>query len=189
MTDHRRLRMLGFALAAAAAWAIAPGAATADDHRHERGDRYEHYDRDRGDRYGHLDHDRSDRYKHRDRWERKHRRSTPHRFDRKHDTRRHDRKHDARRHGDRYQHRGPHRGFARHDSHGWLPPRYARPRPHRFHRHARSAGSWPYYCRDHRHGFRHRSHFDDHLVRFHHLPHGQLPRLVAQIGFGWTFGY
>jgi len=158
MTRHRRLRMLGFALAATVAWAIAPGAATADDHRRQRGDRYEHRDHGEHDRY----------------------RPSSHRFDRKHHAHGHD---------GRYGHRGPRHGFVRYGSHRWVPPRYTGPRAHRFHRHARSAGSWPYYCRDHRHGFRHRSHFDDHLVRFHHLPHGQLPRLVAQIGFGWTFGY
>jgi hypothetical protein len=203
--------MLGLALAAAATWAIAPGAASADDHRRDRGERFERRDRD--DRYDRRDErrDRGDRWErerdrhHRgDRFDQRGPRGPKRAFSRDHDRRwkapgharkyaSHDRKHDHWKHDRKHwKHDRKHwkhdRKHWKHDRRDWRHRPVAKARP-RFHRHARVPGSWPYYCSEHRHGFRYRSHFDDHLVRFHHLPHWYLPRLVAHIGFGWTFGY
>ncbi|HKJ24084.1 MAG TPA: hypothetical protein VKB65_04630 [Myxococcota bacterium] len=180
---HRRLRLLGLALAVAASWAIAPVTATADDHR---GDRYEHRGHDRGNA---RDRDRHDRDR-KDRWDRRSDHDRKHRYDRRSNRDRFERRGPPRAfaHNDRHR-RTPPRAFAYNDRHRWAPPRYAKPLPHRFYPHARARGSWPFYCREHHHGFHDRRRFDEHLVHFHHLPYWQLPRLVAHVGFGWTFGY
>jgi len=166
MIRHRRLRLLGLALAVAASGAIAPATAHAEE---RRGSHYERRDHDR-------DHDRDrDRHERGDRW------------DRERDHRRDDRRSDR----DRFERRGPPRAFAYDGRYRYrpAPPRYARPLPYRFYPHARVAASWPFYCSEHHHGFHDRRGFDEHLVHFHHLPYWQLPRLVAHVGFGWTFGY
>lgn len=160
MTRHRRLRMLGLALAAAAAWTFAPLAATADGHR---GDRFEGRDHGRYERRDHARYEQHyrgyyethDRWKHRDRWE----------------------------HRDRE--RWEQRRYGRPAR--WGPPRFAF--PYELYLRPIARVGFPFYCREHRVGFRYRGPFDDHLVRFHHLPYWQLPRLVGHVGFGWTFGY
>ncbi|MBW2312668.1 MAG: hypothetical protein JRH10_00650 [Deltaproteobacteria bacterium] len=203
MTRHRRLRLLGFTLAAAVAWAVAPGSASAEDHRdHRRHDvRGDDRDHDRGDR----NHDRGDR--NRDRLERRDRerdhraregrRDDHRRFDRDRGERdrlakrapwhrygRHDRNHqDARRYDSK---KGHHRqGYDRY-RHG--SDRYSADR-HRFHRHERRTGGSPFWCADHRRGFNDRRYFDDHLVRFHFVAPWRLSALVAHLGFGWTYGH
>jgi hypothetical protein len=157
MTRHRRLRMLGLALAAAAAWAVAPVAATADSHRGERFERRDHGRYEQRDRGHYQNHDRWE-HRDRDRWER------------------------------RDRERWEQRAYGRRER--WGPPRFALPyelylRPIRPIASVRS----PFYCREHHVGFRYRGPFDDHLMRYHHVPYWQLPHLVAHVGFGWTFGY
>jgi hypothetical protein len=201
MIRNRRLRWFGFALAGAAAWAIAPGLASADDPRdHRRHDvRGDDRDHDRGDRDRYDDHRDRARKRHddRDRVDRNRSKRDRQRFER------------DRREGERIARKGPWQRYSRHDhrSHDSRGERYRNERHryenhrhryesdrygadrHRFRRYTRRNDRYPYWCADHRHGFHDRRHFDDHLVRLHFLPHWRLPALVAHLGFGWTYGH
>jgi hypothetical protein len=182
MIAHRRLRLLGLAFAAAAVCAVAPGTASADDHRRDR-DRYEHRD-GRHDRHDRDRYERHDRDRH-DRWDRRgnaHKGHGPAKHARKHDP--HRDRHYASRYDHRYD-RWDHRYDRRHDRwdrryDGW---------DRRFHRHDRRRVGLPFWCANHRVGFHDRGRFDRHLIHDHYLPYWALPRLVAHVGFGWTFGH